>query len=98
LDNNWHHCAFVYDETTSGLSFYLDNNLIGTKTWAEHGALGIVNEKINAMRIGCGPQGSTSDESDNWLASTWKGGLDQFRMYDKALTADEIGELYNAKK
>lgn len=98
LDNNWHHCAFVYDETTSGLSFYLDNKLIGTKTWTEHGALGIVNDKINAMRIGCGPQGDANDESDNWLASTWKGGLDQFRMYAKVLTANEIGELYNAKK
>ncbi len=98
LDNNWHHCAFVYDETTSGLSFYLDNKLIGTKTWTGHGALGIVNDKINAMRIGCGPQGNVNDESDNWLASTWKGGLDQFRMYANVLTANEIGELYNAKK
>lgn len=98
LDNNWHHCVFVYDETTSGLSFYLDNKLIGTKTWTGHGAVGIVNDKINSMRIGCGPQGGANDESDNWLASTWKGGLDQFRMYAEALTANEITELYNAKK
>lgn len=98
LDNNWHHCLFVYDETTSGLSFYLDNTLIGTKKWEGHGALGIVNDKINMMRIGCGPQGRENDESDNWLASTWKGGLDQFRMYAKALNANEIDELYRGKK
>jgi hypothetical protein len=98
LDNQWHHCVFVYDETTSGLTFYLDNKVIGTKTWAGHGALGLANDKINSVRIGCGPQGNASDVSDNWLASTWKGGLDQFRMYATALTPAEIAELYSARK
>ncbi len=98
LDNKWHHCAFSYDETTSGLSFYLDGALVGTKTWTGHGALGLVNDKINSMRIGCGPQGDAKDVSDNWLACTWKGGLDQFRMYGKALTASDISQLYSGKK
>lgn len=98
LDNKWHHCAFVYDETTSGLTFYLDGVSKGIKTWTGHGALGLVNDKINTMRIGCGPQGDANDKTDNWLASTWKGGLDQFRMYGKALTAAEVNELFVGKK
>lgn len=98
VDNQWHHCAFVYDETTSGLTFYFDGVSKGTKTWAGHGALGLVNDEINTMRIGCGPQGDASDVSDNWLASTWKGQLDQFRMYATALTEVEVNELYASKK
>lgn len=98
LDNKWHHCVFVYDESTSGLTFYIDGVSKGTKTWVGHGPLGLVNEKINAMRIGCGPQGNADDKSDNWLAGTWKGSLDQFRMYATALTAAEVTALYTGKK
>ncbi|MDD2244371.1 MAG: LamG domain-containing protein [Dysgonamonadaceae bacterium] len=98
LDNQWHHCAFVYDEKTSGLTFYKDGAPIGTKTWTGHGALGLVNDKINSMRIGCGPQGNADDKSDNWLASTWKGSLDQFRMYGTALSATEVNALFTGKK
>lgn len=98
MDNAWHHCAFVYDASTSVLSFYLDGTLTGTKTWNNHGAIGLVNDEINSVRIGCGPQGDVSDASDNWLASTWKGEIDQFRMYGTALTSAEIASLYSAKK
>lgn len=98
LDDKWHHCVFVYDEKTSGLTFYLDNKVIGTKTWDGHGALGLVNDKISSVRIGCGPQGDANDVSDNWLASTWKGGLDQFRFYATALSAADVSALYTAKK
>lgn len=98
LDNQWHHCAFVYDEKTSGLSFYKDGTLIGTKTWTGHGAIGLLDSKINSLRIGCGPQGNADDTSDNWLASTWKGALDQFRMYGTALTESEVKALYTGKK
>lgn len=98
LDNKWHHCVFVYDESTSGLTFYIDGVSKGTKTWGGHGPLGLVNEKINTMRIGCGPQGNADDRSDNWLASTWKGSLDQFRMYATALPANEVTALFTGKK
>lgn len=98
LDNQWHHCVFVYDEKTSGLTFYKDGGVIGTKTWTGHGALGLVDAKINSMRIGCGPQGNADDKTDNWLASTWKGGLDQFRMYGTALSSTDVSDLFSGKK
>lgn len=97
LDNQWHHCAFVYDKTTSGLTFYKDGVSLGTKTWGTHGAVKLIDSKITSMRIGCGPQGDASDVSDNWLASTWKGGLDQFRFYSTVLTAAEINALFTKK-
>ncbi len=33
LDNQWHHLAFVYDETTSTMKFYRDGQLWNTQTW-----------------------------------------------------------------
>ena len=100
LDNEWHHCAFVYDETSSTLTFYVDGVPVsqGTRTWSGHGAIALENSMINSVRIGCGPQGDANDVSDNWLASTWKGGLDQFRMYGTALTQSEITSLYQSKR
>ena len=97
LDNAWHHCAFVYDATTSGLTFYKDGTSLGTKTWGSHGPVGLVDSKVNSVRIGAGPQGNADDTSDDWLRSSWKGGLDQFRMYGTALTAAEITTLYTKK-
>lgn len=100
LDNQWHHCAFVYDQTTSTLTFYVDGAPVsqGTQTWSGHGTIGLENSMVNSLRIGCGPTGDETDVSDSWTSSTWKGGLDQFRMYATALTASEVSELYTSKK
>jgi hypothetical protein len=97
LDNAWHHLAFVYDATTSGLTLYVDGKVVSTKTWSGHGAVDIEDSKITGFRIGNGPQ-SQNDSGDNWLFSYWKGGLDQFRMYSTALTASEVSTLYTKKK
>lgn len=97
LDNAWHHCAFVYDATTSGLTFYKDGTAVSTVTWGTHGDVNLDNSKITGLRIGSGPQ-AQNDSGDNWLASYWKGGLDQFRMYATALTADEVMALYTNKE
>jgi len=98
LDNQWHHCVFVYDQATSGLTFYKDGVSLGTKTWGTHGAIKLIDSKLASMRIGCGPQGDANDVSDNWLACTWKGSLDQFRMYNTALTAAEVTALFTKKQ
>ena len=65
LDNAWHHCVFVYDAATSGLTFYKDGAAIGTKTWGTHGPVGLADSKVLSMRIGAGPQGNAGDTSDN---------------------------------
>jgi len=92
LDNQWHHCAFVYDAATSGLTFYKDGMVISTKYWTGHGDLNLDNEKITALRIGSGPGNNPS--TDDWLSSNWKGGLDQFRMYNTVLSATEVNALF----
>ncbi|MFV0606528.1 MAG: LamG domain-containing protein [Niabella sp.] len=97
LDNQWHHIAFVYDAASSTATLYL-NGVAHTskKTWNGHGSINFDDTKISEMRIGCGPNNDAT--GDDWLASSWKGSLDQFRLYGTALTAAEVLQLYNNKQ
>ena len=65
------------------------------RTWGTHGKINIDNSKISELRIGAGP--GTNYNTDDWLSSTWKGELDQFRMYSTALSAAQISTLYTSK-
>jgi hypothetical protein len=67
-------------------------------TWPGHGDIKIDNSKIKDFRIGRGPRDDgDADGSGGWVQSSWKGELDQFRMYSVALTAAEVMALYNSK-
>ncbi len=100
MDNNWHHIALVYDAASSKMTLFKDGvanpNL---KEWGGHGNINIDDGVITEVRVGCGPSDSYKDpNSDDWLASSWKGGLDQFRLYNKVLSATEVKELFDGKK
>ena len=97
LDNQWHHVALTYNETTSEMTLYLDGVAnANVRKWGSHGAINIDDSKISEMRIGAGP--GTNYDSDDWLSSSWKGELDQFRMYDITLPVAEIQALVSGKK
>lgn len=91
-NNQWHHLAFVYDATTSGMTLYVDGVAKSTKTWSGHGPVKFNTTKINGFRIG-----GSGNPSEGWMKS-WSGSLDQFRMYVTALTPAEVNDLYTNKK
>lgn len=93
-DNQWHHIAFVYDATKSAFTLYKDGVAVSTKTWTDHGNVNLDDSKVGGMRIGSGPGNTKGD----WLANSWLGGLDQFRMYASALTATEVNALFTGKE
>ena len=96
LDNAWHHIGFVYDAGTSSMTLYVDgvaNSNI--RTWDAHGDIRMDDSKITEFRVGAGP-GKNLDK-DDWLSSTWKGSLDQLRLYSTALPAAEISMLFTNK-
>jgi hypothetical protein len=97
LDNRWHQMSLVYSAATSGVTLYVDGvaNSIVPK-WGTHGDINIDDSKISEMRIGSGP--GTGYDTDDWLSSSWKGDLDQFRMYNTALSAAEVQGLFNGKQ
>jgi hypothetical protein len=97
LDNQWHHIVLVYDAGTSGLTLYVDGVAKShIPKWGTHGAINIDDSKISEFRIGAGP--GTSFDTDDWLSSTWKGSLDQFRFYNVALSAAEVSTLFTNKQ
>lgn len=96
-DNNWHHLVLTYDQTTSQVKLFIDGvQNPNVKTWGGHGPLNLATSKISEFRVGAGP--STNYASDDWLACTFKGGLDQLRMYSTVLTQAEIQALFTAKQ
>lgn len=100
LDNKWHHIAAVYNSSTSKMTLYVDGIANpNEKTWGTHGPLNLDDSKIAEFRIGRGPR--NDDDGDGvggWLQSSWKGGIDQFRLYGTALTANEVKDLFTFKK
>ena len=96
-DDRWHHLAFVYDAPTSTMTLYVDGAANANKrTWTGHGDINIDNSKITEMRVGAGHQNNFN--SEHWVPSSFKGGIDQFRMYSKALTAAEVQSLFSGKQ
>jgi hypothetical protein len=91
-DGQWHHLAFVYDASKSGMTLYKDGVAFAFRLWFNHGNLKLKEEKVLGFRIG-----GAGDPSQGWMNS-WTGDLDQFRMYGKVLTLAEINELYTKKK
>jgi hypothetical protein len=91
-DGQWHHLAFVYDGTKSGMTAYKDGVAFATKVWTNHGNLKMKEDKVLGFRIG-----GAGNPAEGWMNS-WTGDLDQFRMYGKVLTIAEINELYTKKK
>jgi Concanavalin A-like lectin/glucanases superfamily len=106
LNNAWHHIALVYDETTSKITYYIDgvaltglsSNLTDVKNGgAPRGPAGFKNT-YNFVLGGWNKHADLGNgaPTDGWIES-WQGGLDQFRLYGKALSASEVQALYNSK-
>ena len=98
-DNQWRHYVFSYNAENSTMTLYINGVANpNTSVWAGHGGINIDNNKITELRIGRGPRNDGDvDGAGGWMQSSWKGELDQFRMYSKALTASEVMSLYNSK-
>ncbi len=97
VNNQWRHIAITYNNTNSTMILYIDGVANdGTRTWGGHGDINISDGSITEMRIGAGP--GTNYDSDDWLSSSFKGEIDQVRLYSTALSAAEIQELFTQKK
>lgn len=96
LDNKWHHIVITYNDQNSTMTLYVDGvaNPI-TRVWNNHGGINFDATKITEMRIGAGP--GTNYDTDDWLSSSFKGAIDQVRMYNTVLTQSAITALFNGK-
>ncbi len=87
-DGQWHHVAAVITTDTSGSSgnnadIYVDGNLVGVI----HNKIGPYSPSTTGWTIG------TREAGYNYF---FKGIIDDVRIYNKALSADEIAGIYSA--
>lgn len=97
-DGAWHHLVFTYDETTSNMIFYRDGVAYHTINWAGHGKFEVTPTSLGRFVLGgMNKHAGVAGPQDDWMQS-WQGGMDQFRLYNKALSATEIQALYNSRQ
>jgi hypothetical protein len=104
----WHHVVCSYDASTSKVAMYVDGvkmNLPASVTdkfqddpakgGAPLGALAFKN--ATKFVFGCYKQHLPGGTPDAWMKN-YDGGLDEFRIYDKALADSDVSALYQLEK
>ena len=86
--NNWYHLALRLDQTTDQVEFWVNMVSQGTATmnsgaWYEAGTI-----RAGATRVLAGTSGT----------ERYKGGIAVFRIYNQALTEDELLYNFNAER
>jgi hypothetical protein len=101
--NKWMHLVFEYDETTSKYMIYLNGVKVVTNDGVENryseegvalGALAFANADV--INIGAWRPKTEGTATDAWMG-WFMGNIDELRVYDKALSATEIKDLYDAE-
>jgi hypothetical protein len=104
----WMHLVIQYDEVTSKYMIYKDGVKIETNPGVEDrwqagddvsprpplGPLSFLNADV--INIGAWRPKSEGTAEDEWMG-WFMGNIDEFRVYDKALTAQEVKDLYDAE-
>jgi hypothetical protein len=82
-DNAWHHLVGTYDGVT--IRIYSDGSLVGTQA-----ASVTLGSDTSAVEVGGNCNGGGSCAGSCY----WNGQIDEARVYDRALSDDEIRQLY----
>jgi hypothetical protein len=80
-DNQWHHVAVTYNSSVDNISIFIDGELAASSP-------GSLSDPISTVRIG----GPRSDGRAQWRRFIGK--LDEVAVYNNALSADEVKNLY----
>ncbi|WP_128475733.1 LamG domain-containing protein [Halorussus pelagicus] len=83
LDGRWHHVAFVYEQSRNRLQLFIDGNREYDIEYTDN----LTGMDRTAIMFG-------NNGSDGW--KEYDGGVDDFRIYRRALSASEIRELTRA--
>lgn len=93
IENNaWHHIAIVHDASIgtsiSSPLYYIDGVVQPNLTCFITGSTAVINT-INTFPI-------TIGKASNMAVRFWDGSLDDYYLYNRALTQQEVLQLYNA--
>lgn len=90
LDGNWHQMVISFDGETGALRVYVDGDLLPQSSTA---AFAPQNDFGGADSFTLGGPDDNANTANGWMNSL-SGNLDEFRVFNKVLTADEIMALY----
>jgi hypothetical protein len=99
----WTHIALTYDAATSKISLYKDGDVTAVNGMVlgggNYGSLKFDN--FGGIAIGTyafqTTPSLTNHGPESW-AKSFNGALDNFRIYNKAISASDVKDLYNNKK
>jgi len=101
IPNTWQHLTLSYDGATSQFSVYINGVLYPERSKVLKNATGqnvgnLTFTEADKMVIGGWLTKILDNATDAWMG-WFKGNLDEFRVYDKGLTATEVKNLYDAE-
>lgn len=94
LFDNWTHHALTYDAASSTLNYYINGSRQATKTTPWTGPIAFVNSGpmvMGTVQFQTSPS-LTNHGPEDW-ASHLTGAIDEVRIYNKALTPDQLNAL-----
>ena len=101
--NKWTHITLTYDASTSMLSLYKDgvptainNKVLGGGNYGEIKFNNVSGMVIGSFAFQTDPS-LTNHGPEPW-AKSFNGALDQFHIYNKALSASEVNDLFTSKQ
>ena len=80
LDGKWHHVACVYEQGADRMTCYLD----GAREYRIDYDDDLTGMETTALFFG-------NNGADGWKG--YDGGLDDFRLYSRALSGDEVSQI-----
>ena len=107
-NNEWHHMTASYDAVSSKFTVYIDgklkevsedvSNRFGDDPANGGGPLGPLQFKgATRFVFGCFNNHLPGNSPDAWMKH-FDGGLDEFRIYNKALSSSDVESLYDLEK
>ncbi|CAN5680421.1 hypothetical protein BH10BAC2_BH10BAC2_03240 [soil metagenome] len=101
--NKWTHIALTYDAATSSLSLYKDgaatgvsNKILGGGNYGDIKLDNVTGMVLGSFAFQTDP--SLSNHGPEPWAKSFNGALDQFHLYNKALSASEVNDLFTSKQ
>lgn len=101
--NKWTHIALTYDAATSSLSLYKDgaatgvnNKILGGGNYGEIKLDNVTGMVLGSFAFQTNP--SLSNHGPEPWAKSFNGAMDQFHLYNKALSATEVNALFTSKQ
>ena len=98
FDNNWHHIVYSFNNTAKKMTYYFDGvevTGLANNQYNVANPVSFTNVK-NLVLGGWNKHANQPGASDDWIKS-FTGLIDQFRLYNKALSGSEAQALFSTR-